>query len=365
MIASLIVTIAVGAVLLFLAKGYEKTMSLISSRHQRRNSDPPRINADLPRITVMIPTFNEAGTIARKLENLFDSDYPRDLLEIIVVDSSLDETGVIASSYPVKVVRCDAVGKIRAINEGIKLCKTDIVVLTDCDTILDRRSILCLVQSFSTDVGAVGGIVRPKGNGEWFSSMKSSYHEWDWGLREVEGTVDTVCSLDGNLVAFRKSIINEIPGDAFADDMELTFAIRKKGYRCIISRGAVAYQMIPNGLSRDLQRMRRIIKLTILTSLRHSRMLFSTKYGWFSMITFPSRRFLNLLTPFMLAYVAVFLWLYSPLLLLSGIALAIAISILGLRKIGYYWILLLALTLAWLDIFAGNFHRGAVWQKVR
>jgi len=41
-----------------------------------------------PKITIIIPTYNEAKYIQQKLDNIYQQDYPRDKLEIIVVDSA-------------------------------------------------------------------------------------------------------------------------------------------------------------------------------------------------------------------------------------------------------------------------------------
>jgi len=40
------------------------------------------------RVTIILPTYNEAGLIAEGLENLYAQDYPRSLLEIVVIDSA-------------------------------------------------------------------------------------------------------------------------------------------------------------------------------------------------------------------------------------------------------------------------------------
>ncbi|MEM1567596.1 glycosyltransferase [Pyrobaculum sp.] len=41
-----------------------------------------------PRVTVIIPTYNEADAIEERLNNIYSQDYPREKLEIIVVDSA-------------------------------------------------------------------------------------------------------------------------------------------------------------------------------------------------------------------------------------------------------------------------------------
>ncbi|MGQ9469967.1 MAG: glycosyltransferase [Nitrososphaerales archaeon] len=46
----------------------------------------------MPMISIIIPTYNEALLINRKLDNVLEQDYPKDKMKIIVVDSSKDGT---------------------------------------------------------------------------------------------------------------------------------------------------------------------------------------------------------------------------------------------------------------------------------
>ena len=53
-----------------------------------------------PKVTIIIPTYNEAGLIKEKLDNIASQDYPKELLEIIVVDSaSSDDTSNIVREW--------------------------------------------------------------------------------------------------------------------------------------------------------------------------------------------------------------------------------------------------------------------------
>jgi glycosyltransferase involved in cell wall biosynthesis len=53
-----------------------------------------------PKVTIVVPTYNEAGLIKEKLDNITSQDYPKELLEIIVVDSvSTDGTPSIVREW--------------------------------------------------------------------------------------------------------------------------------------------------------------------------------------------------------------------------------------------------------------------------
>ena len=68
---------------------------------------PPRLFDELPRVTVQLPIFNEQFVIDRLIEAICAMDYPRDRLEIQVLDDSTDETQQVAADI---VARYAALG---------------------------------------------------------------------------------------------------------------------------------------------------------------------------------------------------------------------------------------------------------------
>jgi glycosyltransferase involved in cell wall biosynthesis len=63
------------------------------------------IRAQLPKITIAIPTYNEKENIERCLSSIFNQNYPKDLLEVLVIDDiSTDNTIELANKYNVKII---------------------------------------------------------------------------------------------------------------------------------------------------------------------------------------------------------------------------------------------------------------------
>src|SRR5205807_2937730 len=61
-----------------------------------RTTEPARRFSELPRVTVQLPIFNEQFVIDRLLQAVCRLDYPREKLEIQLLDDSTDETAVVA-----------------------------------------------------------------------------------------------------------------------------------------------------------------------------------------------------------------------------------------------------------------------------
>lgn len=96
--------------------------------------------------SVIVPVYNGAETLDDCLAALIDQDYPRDRYEIIVVnDGSTDDTGQIASRYPVRVIDLETnQGRIVARNTGARAAKYERLVFNDV-RILPERQLLAKV----------------------------------------------------------------------------------------------------------------------------------------------------------------------------------------------------------------------------
>ncbi len=356
-IAATILFFLVSGYLAFLMVGYG-----ILLKHLTRNKPLSRVEQSPP-VTVVVPAFNEEENIARKIEDLLALDYPADKLEVLIVDnSSTDRTLEIASSYPVRVLTSPR-GKINAINVGIHNANSEIIVETDADTLLEPDAVKSLVTCFADDrVGAVGGKAVVTDMCSFYAKSKVAYHEADWTLRTLEGRLDSVISLDGKLMAFRKSLLPEIPRDAVVDDLEINFRLRSQGYRSVIDDGAIVHEVGPQNLKAELRQIRRRVALTIPVLFQYMPMLLNPRYGWFGMLTYPIRRMLAVFSPLMLLYVMVYmLWWNWKIVIVLGV---IGVPLIVLTKQYFPFIQQYGILLGWLDVLTARIGASAQWEKV-
>lgn len=115
-----------------------------------------------PSITVAIPTFNERTNIRKCLNSIFDQEYPRQLLEVLVVDGgSTDGTVNIAREYGVKVLsnegRDAEIGKIIAFHET----NTDLFLFLDADQeIASTEWLKKMIYPLMQDSEIIGSFTR-------------------------------------------------------------------------------------------------------------------------------------------------------------------------------------------------------------
>jgi cellulose synthase/poly-beta-1,6-N-acetylglucosamine synthase-like glycosyltransferase len=128
----------------------------------RKNASgaPHRHFADLPRVTVQLPIFNEQFVIDRLLEAVCAMDYPREKLEIQVLDDSTDETQQVAAAivarygalgHPIQYIhRTNRHGyKAGALDAGLNIAKGEFVAIFDADFVPPPDWLMQVIHHFA------------------------------------------------------------------------------------------------------------------------------------------------------------------------------------------------------------------------
>jgi cellulose synthase/poly-beta-1,6-N-acetylglucosamine synthase-like glycosyltransferase len=122
--------------------------------------DPPATFAELPRVTIQLPIFNEQYVVDRLVEAICKLDYPKDKLDIQLLDDSTDETVGVARGV---VERYAALGnpivhlhrtnregfKAGALHEGLKTSKGELVAIFDADFVPPEDWLMKVVHHFT------------------------------------------------------------------------------------------------------------------------------------------------------------------------------------------------------------------------
>jgi len=203
--------------------------------------DPPSPNKpqSFPPVSIILPTFNESSIIKKKLKDLFSLDYPLDKIELVVIDSSTDETPTIISSFFKNIKTTQLIlikepkrrGLAVALNEAYAAATHDIVIKTDCDSLLDPSCLKEAVSHFSDrSVGAVTGTNMEVIGG---SKVESGYRNVQSYIQLLESHLDSTFIFHGPFSAFRKKCIVPVTEDSLADDTELALNIRRQNFKVL------------------------------------------------------------------------------------------------------------------------------------
>jgi biofilm PGA synthesis N-glycosyltransferase PgaC len=197
-------------------------------------------------VSVIIPVHNGGRFLRRKLESVLASEYPRDLLEIIVVsDGSNDETVSIAEEYAgagITLVNLPRCGKPAALNAGSARASGDILVLTDVRQDLLPQSIWNLTRAFDNpSVGVASGrLLLRHGTTQGEADISRYWHYESW-IRQNLSRLDSTFGATGPFYGVRRHLFSPIPEDILLDDVYLPMTVFFQGYRLIVEPKALAY----------------------------------------------------------------------------------------------------------------------------
>ena len=315
----------------------------------------------LPSFSVIVPAYNEASVIGKKLENLLSLDYPRDKVQIIVSDDgSTDHTAQIVERFNgIKIIKSNRVGKTEAINKGLKEASGEIILLTDADCFLSRDALVKAAQSFFDEsIGAVtGGIVlldyEPSFIIKNFSLGRAQ-------LFHREGLLDSIPTGMGGFLAFRRKLIEKLDPRCLADDVDISIRARMKGFRVIYDPQVVTYTWDPNMFgSWYKQTVRRTLQ-GLTTLFQHKSVLFNPKYGWYGALILPTRLLLHRLTPFFLVIALIASFFIDPVFSLTLVAISL-IAVMLAPRVRKMFVMQLIFLNAWgLFLFRGY---GSIWKR--
>lgn len=281
----------------------------------------PDVTADeLPKMVVAICVRNEEMVIAGKLSDLAKSGYPREKLEILVVDTgSSDSTMQVVEKWiadspelgpRIRLLSTTALsGKSAAVNLALAECEADseVFTLTDADSRLTTGALERLGGWFlNPAIGAVCGRQIPVGSDGIPLADASGYRAYYNRAREAESRLDSTLVFEGSLAAYRRVVINAgVVADANADDSQLALETRKQGLRAIHDPDLHFYEAIPTSLRAiHSQRARRAQGL-VGHIWRNKEMLLHAPLGGAMRMNMRSLFFLHVLMPF-LATLALF-----------------------------------------------------------
>ena len=215
-----------------------------------------------PKASVIVPAYNEANNIKQCLDSIFNSSYPKNKIEVIVVDDgSTDNTLQIVAKYrKVKVLSQNHLGKVEALNLGTKASSNDFVVTIDADTTLDKDCMKELLKPFSDpSVGATTGNNNVKNKNSYISAFQNvEYHFSNLIRNSFSNVFNNGIWFSGSLACYRKSTLEKIgyfKKDTLAEDQDIALEIKKAGFKTINAPTASGYTIVPDNV-RDLYKQR-------------------------------------------------------------------------------------------------------------
>ncbi len=241
-----------------------------------------------PPVTVQLPIYNEASVVDRAIEALARLDYPRDKLEIQILDDSDDETTRIAQK---KVREWEARGlrivlihrnsrdgfKAGALAEGLKSATGEFIAIFDADFIPPRNFLRLTIPYFLQDP-RLGMLQTRWGhlNREYSLVTRAQALALD-GHFLVEQLARQRAGLfmgfNGSAGVWRRSCIEDAGGwqsDTLTEDLDLSYRAQLRGWKCLFLPEIVVPAEIPPQINAFKNQQRRWAKGSIQCLLKLS-----------------------------------------------------------------------------------------------
>ena len=298
-----------------------------------------------PDVTLFIAAYNEKDFVAEKVKNSRELDYPADKLHMVwVTDGSDDGTPDLLRTFEgIEVHHLpQRSGKIGAMNRGMRLVKTPVVVFCDANTLLGKESIRRIVNLFSNPkVGCVSGEKRifGKDKDSAAGAGEGLYWKYESALKKWDAELYSVVGAAGELFAIRTALFQEVEKDTLLDDFIISLRVAQKGYTIQYDPEAYAIETASANVKEELKRKIRISAGGIQSVIRLSSLLNIFKYGTLS-FQYISHRVLR--------------WTLAPLALLFLIPVGIVLALKeGILDFGFYSILFWLQLLFYLSALLG------------
>ena len=221
-------------------------------------------DSELPDVAFMVCAFNEEDVVEMKMQNIHELDYPKEKLHIVwVTDGSTDNTNERLQAYPdVEIVFSpERRGKTAALNHGISQVKSEITVMTDANTLVNREAIREIVRCMQDPkVACVAGEKRvmSRHEGEIAAEGEGLYWKYESTLKRLDSELYSAMGAAGELNAIRTSLYEPMPETALLDDFVMSMKLVEQGYKINYSSNAYAMEYGSANLEEESKRKRRI-----------------------------------------------------------------------------------------------------------
>ncbi|MDY2587326.1 cellulose synthase family protein [Winogradskyella aquimaris] len=243
-------TIAIVLIFLYALAQLNLLVNYLSSKKKREDNDTFNLDnpSEVPYVTIQLPVFNEMYVMERLLDNIALLDYPKEKLEIQVLDDSTDETvhstkahveKLAATGLDIKhITRTNRIGfKAGALKEGLEIAKGEFIAIFDADFLPQPNWLKRTVPYFKDkSIGVVqtrwGHINR---NYSLLTRIQAFALDAHFTLEQVgRNSKGHFINFNGTAGIWRKECIIDAgnwEGDTLTEDLDLSYRAQLRNWK--------------------------------------------------------------------------------------------------------------------------------------
>ena len=254
-----------------------------------------------PFVSIVVPVLNEEKNIIWTLDSLVNMNYPRDKIEIIVVnDASTDNSRGEILDYISKHKEFSIIyleneknmGKHYGVNRALSVAKGEFFVCLDADSAVHPEALSKMLPHFDYDenlavVLPLMKIINPENmlqRIQWCEYLLNFFY------KSLMSMVNCVHVAPGPFSVFRRDILIKLGGirrSYNTEDFEVSLRIQRSHYKLLQVLDAEVYTKPPKTIKGFYRQRNRWYKGTMLTLMDYKDMIFNRKYGDFGVLQLP------------------------------------------------------------------------------
>jgi len=247
-----------------------------------------------PYVTFIIPAFNAEQFIEKTINSVFNVDYPKNKIKIIVVnDGSTDNTAKVVRELAKRYRRINLLnkkneGKAKALNYGIARCKTEFVAVLDADTMLQPDLLKKAFALFDKKTMAVTCRIMPINKNKFIEKIQFVEYTLTSFFRKLLSNIEAL-PIAPAFTIYRRNFFLRYGGfdtGNLTEDFEMALRVYSKHYKIRYILDSYVSTIVPNNF-KQLLRQRVRWGYGTLYNLKKYKQLFSKSYGELGLFALP------------------------------------------------------------------------------
>ena len=252
---------------------------------------------EYPGVTVIVPCYNEAKTIKGTIDSLINLDYPKDKIQIMIVDDgSTDNTWEVIQQFTkfenIKVFHKENGGKYTALNLGLEKVETPFLGCLDSDSFVDSQALKRIMTYFyDKDTMAVAPSIIADNPKNILQGAQKAEYDMAIYNKKMLAFLGGIHVTPGPFSIFRKKVFEDLGPYRHAhntEDQEIALRMQENHYKIEHCPDAYVYTAVPSSIRKLYRQRLRWIYGFIRNAIDYRRLFFRKKYGTIAFFTLPS-----------------------------------------------------------------------------
>ncbi len=267
-------------------------------RELKKTETEPVTVSSYPSVAVIVPCWNEEKTVHGTVESLLALEYPKEKLEIIIVDDgSTDATWQEILQYKdhrqIKIFHKENGGKHTAVNFGIEQTIAEFIGCLDADSFVSKDALLRIMQMFQKNpsIYAVAPSIiihQPK---NILQHVQKTEYGMGIYIKKMLAFLNAIHVTPGPFSIFRHEVFTRLGGFKKAhntEDMEIAYRMQQNHMKIEHCHTAHVFTVAPDTVRKLFKQRLRWIYGFIQNTIDYRHLIFKKQYGNFSFFTVPS-----------------------------------------------------------------------------